>query len=115
MEEHTYIPVAVKYYFDFIRLRPFKLVDCMDALYTTTDADAFADGAELALATLLDRIDKNGMLTNYEVMIIELNGKLSLDEAKYIINANKDDSMENIFKNFKVKKTATAIKEEKKE
>ena len=53
------------------------------------------------------------MLTNYEIMIIELSGKLSLDEAKNIINPHNDDNVDDILKSFKVKKKPTTVKEEK--
>ena len=56
MEEKTYVPIAVKYYFDFNNLRPFKMIDIMQVLDNTKDADAFADGAEIALELLLDNI-----------------------------------------------------------
>ncbi len=103
MEEHTYVPVVLKYYFDFNKLKPFTMLECLDTLYNTRDAEAFVDGASLALDTLLEKMDKNGMLTNYEIMIVDLEGKLTLEEAKEIINANKDDNAENIMHNFKVK------------
>ena len=115
MEEHTYVPVVLKHYFDFNKVKPFTRLECLDVLYNTRDAEAFADGAGLALDTLLDHIDNNGLLTNYEIMIVELNGKLMLEEAKRIIDANKDDNSENILHNFSIKKTKSPIINKEKE
>ena len=42
MEEYTYVPIAIKSYFDFNKLRPFKVYEPLDALYSTKDAEAFA-------------------------------------------------------------------------
>jgi hypothetical protein len=101
MEEYTYVPIAIKTYFDFNKLGPFKKYEPLDALYSTKDAEAFADGAELALEMLLNKVDSNGfLLTNYEIKIVELKGKFSIETASKIIEIKDEED----FKRFTVKK-----------
>jgi len=104
MEEYTYVPIAIKTYFDFNKLRPFKEYEALEALYTKKEAEAFADGADLALELLVNKIDKNGyLLSNYEIKIVELKGKLPVAEAKKIVTIKDDNDL----KKFSVKKESS--------
>ena len=101
MEEYTYVPIAIKSYFDFNKLRPFKVYEALDALYSTKDAEAFADGAELALGLLVEKMDKIGFLTGFEIKIVELKGKFSIETAQKILDIKDEKD----FEKFKVKRS----------